>query len=178
MEITSLTPGSKDPVAHPKEEIEIQNAGAIQPLKNDEHAQQQSSTPEDTSLSLHIQHQPLHLLLGAIIARLSEALRIEHAPSAAPIPGTYGLTPESVASRSVNIAINAYTSQSAVEQTRPLSDFVVEARRAIDAGFQEAQTLLQQLGGYHTDVAVLYNRVRELIQLRLQEWQQHNVAAQ
>jgi len=111
MEISQITGAGKDPVARVEEDTQLKNIGAIpavQPVKKDEDSKQ--STPEQLEEPSfeHLRQEPLHLLLRAINARLTQAFGATGAARGFTPAIQQTFTPEGVSARVLVLLATAF----------------------------------------------------------------------
>ncbi len=130
------------------------------------------------SVDMAVKEQPLHLLYQAAIDRLNETLEPELGPEAIQSTAASGMdfSPEAVAERIVGFAtgfFSAYMENHPDEaDSERLGNFMSLIRGAIDQGFTEARDILDGLGVLQGDVKANVDSTYELIQQKLDSFEQ------
>lgn len=178
MDVSSFTGPAKDPVSKPQ--FEGRNVNEVQEISD----RKGSDTPYQpaSSVSLDVRNHPLQLLLRIVIDRLNEAF--PHEARHENISGFQDmeLSPDSTAK---HISLHAFSLYAPFTASRTLNgqspepnelldDYIDGAIRAIESGFDEAQTMLQNLGVLAGEVERDIETTFLLVQGRLKEFQKNS----
>lgn len=145
MDVSSFTGPSKDPVSKTRpEDQNVNEVNEITALKDESPFEQASS------VSLEVRDHPLQLLVRVVIDKLNDAFAHDQQPEKIQGITESDMSPDLAAKKISLHAISLYEPFSSTRQEENKSDvldaFIDSLVKAVENGFDEAQTMLQNLG--------------------------------